>query len=37
MDGHNENFKKMENIRQYQTEVVTELKNTLDRFNNRMK
>lgn len=32
---HRENFnKEVENIRQYQTEIITELKNTLERFVN---
>ena len=32
---HSENFnKEVENIRQYQTEIITELKNTLERFMN---
>ena len=32
MDEHSENFnKEIENIRKYQTEVISELKNTLER------
>lgn len=32
---HSENFsKEVENIRQYQKEMITELKNTLERFMN---
>ena len=37
VDDHSENFnKKVENIRQYQTEVITELKNTLEWFISKM-
>ena len=37
MDEHSENFnKEIENIRKYQTEVITKLKNALERFSNRM-
>ena len=37
MDEHNENFnKETENIRKYQTEIIIELKNTLQGFNIRI-
>lgn len=37
MDEYCENFNKAkENIRKYQTEVITELKNTLTGFSNRL-
>ena len=37
VDEHSENFnKERENIRKYQTEDITEQKNTLDGFNSRM-
>ena len=37
VDEHSENFnKKVENIRQYQTEIITELKNTLEWFISKM-
>ena len=36
MDEYSENFnKEMENTRKYQTEVTTELKNTVEGFNSR--
>ena len=37
MDKHSENFnKETENIRKYETEVITELKNTPEGFNSRL-
>ena len=37
VDEHSENFNtKVENIRQYQTEIITELKNTLEWFISKM-
>ena len=37
MDEHSENFKEeIENIRIYQTDVITQLKNTLEEFSNRL-
>ena len=37
VDEHSENFnKKVENIRQYLTEIITELKNTLEWFISKM-
>ena len=37
MNEHNENFnKETENIRKNQTEIINELKNTLEGFNSRL-
>ena len=37
IDEHSKNFsKEIENIRKYQTEVITEMKNTLEGFNSRL-
>ena len=36
MDEHSENFKEIRCIIKYQTEIITELKNTLEGFNKKL-
>ena len=36
MDEHSDNFKDIQNVGKYQTEIITELKNTLDGLNSRL-